>query len=169
MTAASLIIPRREEIWRYLLERGRWFERGLRQRGVHASQTQTSAIIIITPTRIRFPIRRLWVSASEELFARCIELHTYSVGGSLCRPGHRDSGSRISMSILLSEPAHCAGGVFVTWDAARQPIEHHLRRGDAVLFHSDRVHNVSPVSLSIRTHRQETYFAPPFSRRPVSP
>jgi hypothetical protein len=61
------------------------------------------------------------------------------------------------MSILLSEPTECAGGVFVTWDDDRRPIEHRLQRGDAVLFHSDRVHNVSPVCLDSSSNRNQTY------------
>ena len=33
----------------------------------------------------------------------------------------------------------------------QRPVEHRLDRGDAVVFHSERVHNVSPV---VRGERQ---------------
>lgn len=80
---------------------------------------------------------------SERLAVRCVELHSYGVGGSLSSPGHTDKGSCISMSILLDE---CdAGGAFVTWDNEQRPVELIARRGDAILFHSNRIHNIAPV------------------------
>eukprot|EP00957_Ditylum_brightwellii_P067900 5154979-Ditylum_brightwellii.AAC.1 len=35
---------------------------------------------------------------------RCIELHHYSTGGGLLTPGHRDTGSALTISVLLSDP-----------------------------------------------------------------
>ena len=84
----------------------------------------------------------------DELSLRCVELHEYSVGGSLSRRGHRDHGSSVSMSILLTESR--LGGEFVTWDEMREPVLHTLRPGDAVVFPSEHVHNVAPVLEGLR-------------------
>ena len=103
---------------------------------------------------------------SASLNVRCIELHKYSVGGCLCLPDHRDSGSSISMSVLLSSPSECHGGRFITWDQQRTPHEHLLQRGDAVLFHSERIHNVSPVLEGERSSLViELWFGPTQTRR----
>jgi predicted 2-oxoglutarate/Fe(II)-dependent dioxygenase YbiX len=89
-------------------------------------------------------------AAPVPLALRCAELHSYGVGGSLSRPGHRDAGSCVSLSVLLSEPGvEHTGGAFVMWeggDGQQQPVEHtEVRRGDGVVFASHRVHNVAPV------------------------
>jgi len=86
------------------------------------------------------------------LKVRCVELHTYTLGGSLLNPGHRDSGSTLTISILLSEPSDFEGGEFVTWrGGGRFPVVHDtLCRGDAVLFHSEKLHNVNIVEAGIR-------------------
>ena len=47
------------------------------------------------------------------LSLRCIELHTYQAGGGLLDIDHRDTGSAVSMSILLSEAVDMEGGRFV--------------------------------------------------------
>jgi len=86
------------------------------------------------------------------LNVRCVELHTYTLGGSLLNPGHRDTGSVLTMSILLSEPSDFEGGEFVTWrDGGRFPVVHDtLCRGDAVLFHSEKLHNVNIIEAGRR-------------------
>ena len=73
---------------------------------------------------------------------------------------HRDYGSSLSMSVLLCDPSEFAGGKFVTYDvpdAERRPMReddavfvHELRRGDGVLFRSEDLHNVTPVSAGTR-------------------
>ena len=82
------------------------------------------------------------------LRVRCIELHTYAVGGGLMERGHRDKGSAISLSALLTAPG--GGGAFTTWDADGGAVEHALRPGDAVVFASERTHNVSRVTSGTR-------------------
>ena len=82
------------------------------------------------------------------LRVRCIELHTYAVGGGLMERGHRDKGSAISLSALLTAPG--GGGAFTTWDADGGAVEHALRPGDAVVFASERTHNVSLVTSGTR-------------------
>lgn len=89
--------------------------------------------------------------ASEELRVRCIEHHTYTVGGELCDANHTDLGSRLTLSILLSEPGPAThGGRFTTTDAAGNVTMHELDRGDAVLLCSETVHNVTRVERGER-------------------
>ena len=94
-----------------------------------------------------------WLSAGDvragehaaRLTLRCVEVHSYSVGGALATCGHFDAGSCVTLSVLLSESTACAGGAFVTWSGTGAPVEHPVERGDALLFASNRVHNVAPV------------------------
>ena len=88
----------------------------------------------------------------EPLRVRCIELHTYTAGGGLLNPGHRDCGSILTMSVLLSDPARAVGGEFLTWrEHGTVPVVHApLRTGDAVLFHSEKLHNVSTLRCGLR-------------------
>jgi len=90
-----------------------------------------------------------WGVGTSALSVRCIELHTYAPGGGLVAPGHRDHGSVLSMSVLLTDPADVDGGDFITY-AEGSPIVHKLRRGDAILFLSEKIHNVSTVVRGIR-------------------
>ena len=91
---------------------------------------------------------------------RCVELHTYVAGDGLMESDHRDSGSVLSLSCLLSEPGEHAGeeatygidfvgGEFVT-HAEGQTLEHPMQRGDAVLFSSEMRHNVRPIIQGTR-------------------
>ena len=84
-----------------------------------------------------------------QLNVRCIELHHYAVGGGLVTAGHRDNGSKLTMSVMLSRPHELDGGEFVTY-AKGLPIQHQLARGDALLFESERLHNVCPVTRGMR-------------------
>uniref|UniRef100_A0A7S3WA22 Fe2OG dioxygenase domain-containing protein n=1 Tax=Emiliania huxleyi TaxID=2903 RepID=A0A7S3WA22_EMIHU len=92
-----------------------------------------------------------WGDPALALQVRCIELHTYAVGGGLLEPGHRDNGSKLSMSVLLSDAATTGleGGQIVTWSGG-EPVVHELRRGDALLFHSGKAHNVATVTSGMR-------------------
>ena len=88
----------------------------------------------------------------EGLAVRCMELHTYHVGGQLMDPDHKDSGSALSMSVCLSDPAQLEGGKFLTWKGPdpNVPVVHECNRGDAVLFRSEDLHNVSCVQKGVR-------------------
>lgn len=86
----------------------------------------------------------------DELTLRCIEFHTYQAGGALLDVDHRDTGSVVSMSVLLSDAAQMEGGRFVTWDADGAPVQHEVAQGDAIVFSSERVHNVSTLKSGIR-------------------
>lgn len=85
----------------------------------------------------------------DALTVRCIELHTYTSGGALLDVTHRDTGSVLSLSVLLSDPAAKTGGHFVTWQRG-QPVVHQLTQGSAIVFHSERRHNVSPMVHGMR-------------------
>lgn len=87
--------------------------------------------------------------AADALALRCVEFHTYQAGGGLLDVDHRDTGSAVSMSILLSDAAQMDGGRFVTWGASG-PTAHALARGDAVLFDSEKRHNVTTVRRGVR-------------------
>ena len=92
---------------------------------------------------------------ARDLNVRCCELHRYVVGGGLLDRNHRDSGSMLTMSVTLSDPAAVEGGHFVTWPGAHgqdewtdddTPTLHPIGRGDAILFRSEDLHNVLPVT-----------------------
>ena len=51
-----------------------------------------------------------WGDPDEPMHIRCIELHTYTQGGRLAEPGHKDMGSRLTMVVLLSSPDEFDGG-----------------------------------------------------------
>jgi hypothetical protein len=89
-------------------------------------------------------------SIADELSVRCVELHHYSVGAGLMDAGHVDSGSSLTMSVMLTEPTSLQGGEFVTWDGNGAPVLHRLGQGDAILFRSEDVHNVRPVLAGTR-------------------
>ena len=81
---------------------------------------------------------------------RSAELHTYRPGGSVADPQHRDCGSLVTLSVLLSPPADYSGAQFMYWraDAARgteEVLRPALGRGDGVLFASEKRHNVTPL------------------------
>lgn len=92
-----------------------------------------------------------WGDPSSPLRVRCVELHQYSRGGGLLEAAHRDNGSVLTLSVLLSAPGReHAGGEFVTY-AEGAPVLHAAQgRGDALLFHSERLHNVCTVTRGVR-------------------
>ena len=103
--------------------------------------------LTLSPSHPSHPLTLLTFSPSHPLTLS----HSYAVGGGLFEPGHRDCGSVLSMSVLLSDPVADGvnGGEFVTW-ADGEPVVHAMRGGDAVLFHSGKAHNVARVTSSVR-------------------
>ena len=87
---------------------------------------------------------------SAGLALRCAELHTYTVGAGLTDRNHRDSGSALSMSVMLSDPSSFDGGAFTTWTPEGSPVHHLVDTGAAVLFRSEDYHGVTPVTRGIR-------------------
>ena len=90
-----------------------------------------------------------WVNPRTKLNVRCVELHTYAVGGGLIDPGHKDNGSKLTMVVQVSDASEFEGGKFVTWSEG-ECVVHDLGSGDAVLFHSEKCHNISPVLRGTR-------------------
>ena len=88
-------------------------------------------------------------SLADELSVRCVELHHYSVGARLMDPDHKDSGSSLTMSVALTDPATLSGGEFITWEGEKALL-HKLNMGDAILFRSESIHNVAPVKAGVR-------------------
>ena len=68
-------------------------------------------------------------SVAMLLNVRCVELHTYTVGGGLMTLGHRDHGSHLSMSMLISHAESMEGGQMMTWEEGR-PILHAMSQLD---------------------------------------
>ena len=62
---------------------------------------------------------------------------------------HRDMGSIVTMSVLLTEPHDMVGGEMVTWTKGIL-VKHHLGCGDAIVFHSEARHNVARVVHGVR-------------------
>jgi hypothetical protein len=90
------------------------------------------------------------VDESASLNVRCVELHTYAAGGGLLTPRHRDEGSSVTVSVMLSRPGDLEGGQFVTYGADGAVTMHQMARGDAIVFRSEELHNVCTVTRGIR-------------------
>ena len=80
------------------------------------------------------------------VFLRSAEYHDYSTGGGVTEENHRDQGSVLTVSVHLEVSDDGGGGVFATWDDDGTRTEFRdLRRGDAVIFCSEKRHGVSPL------------------------
>jgi hypothetical protein len=80
------------------------------------------------------------------VFLRSAEYHDYSSGGGVTEENHRDQGSVLTVSVHLEVSDDGGGGVFATWDGDGTRTEFRdLRRGDAVIFCSEKRHGVSPL------------------------
>ena len=80
------------------------------------------------------------------VFLRSAEYHDYSRGGGVTEENHRDQGSVLTVSVHLEVSDDGGGGVFATWDGDGTRTEFRdLRRGDAVIFCSEKRHGVSPL------------------------
>ena len=76
-------------------------------------------------------------------------------------PGHRDQGSLITLSVLLSDPSEYQGGVLTTAGGRR----HELARGDGLCFVSEQRHNVSTIETGVRrSFVLEIWGGPPNTR-----
>jgi hypothetical protein len=66
---------------------------------------------------------------------RVAEYHEYTVGGAVSDPRHCDSGSLLTMSVLLSDPADYTGGTFTTLELDGSVTEFSdVQRGDGLLL-----------------------------------
>ena len=77
---------------------------------------------------------------------RVCEYHDYSIGGAVALPKHCDSGSLVTMSVLLNGPDEFTGGAFTTLEADGSTTTHrNFQRGDGLVFVSEKWHSVQPV------------------------
>ena len=65
-------------------------------------------------------------------------------------PLHRDNGSALTLSCLLSDPDTTDGGDFITYSDGIPVAHTPMGRGDAILFCSEKLHNVSTVTRGVR-------------------
>ena len=109
---------------------------------------------------------------------RSAELHIYGVGGAVSDPQHRDMGSLLTLSALLTPPDAFEGAAFTcrctapphepqqetrqgpeggggsheggAWRREGDVLTPRLGAGDAVLFASEKQHNVTPLTSGAR-------------------
>ena len=110
---------------------------------------RSSFIETACPELIRRVLARMRALWPTKLSVRCIEYHSYWPGGCLLDPDHIDAGSTLTLSALLSDPSTLDGGQFLTFSAGA-PVAHELECGDAIVFYSERIHNVSAVMSGVR-------------------
>lgn len=80
---------------------------------------------------------------------RSFEHHSYEPGGSVSDPEHRDAGSILTISVLLGRSDGCEGGHFrASVNDEWCPFE--VSPGDAVVFPSEKRHNVTPITAGTR-------------------
>ena len=89
-------------------------------------------------------------AATLPLRLRCLELHSYAAGGALLAPLHRDSGSKLTLSLLLSDSGSFDGGIFVAWREGKPVLHSDLRAGDGVVIDSESLHNVTMITRGVR-------------------
>jgi len=81
----------------------------------------------------------------EDLRVRCIELHAYARGGGGLDPKHYDSGSVVTVDLMLDDDFE--GGLFQTHCADTGTMtSHQFERGDALVFPSGKYHSVQEVT-----------------------
>lgn len=89
-----------------------------------------------------------------EVGLRCIEYHEVRPGGSLPDVKHYDTGSMLTVDIMLSQAGEFAGGEFSTLESddrlVRQQSFDAAATGDALLFVSHKYHCVQPVISGLR-------------------
>mmetsp|Transcript_18052 Transcript_18052/g.58945 ORF Transcript_18052/g.58945 Transcript_18052/m.58945 type:complete len:205 (+) Transcript_18052:55-669(+) len=99
---------------------------------------------------------RLNLARGRSVNVRCVEFHRYSGSGAgLGDREHRDDGSLLTLVALLrpaSVEEGCGGGELVT-GAAQAPVPL-AGAGDAVVFASHALHNVTPLTGGARAERR---------------
>lgn len=80
--------------------------------------------------------------------ARCVELHACGEGSSLNDPTHFDSGSIVTLDVMLHEAD--GGGQFETLEESGEMLRHPFERGDAIVFPSYKYHSVAQITEGLR-------------------
>jgi hypothetical protein len=76
---------------------------------------------------------------------RTVEYHEYFARGELSHLKHTDAGSLITCDIMLCDEGEFEGGDFQTLEADGSLLRHALRKGDMLVFDSDKYHGVRAV------------------------
>lgn len=84
------------------------------------------------------------LTKNRETNVRSFEFHAYTDGGSVLDPEHRDDGSLLTLSVLLSPLEDFQGGAFITYEGDKK-MQHPLKQGDGILFVSEKRHGVEVV------------------------
>jgi len=99
-----------------------------------------------------------WNLLGEPYQVRCVEFHEYESNGQGDKGlgtgapdlTHYDSGSLITLDLMLSATADFEGGSFATPEADGALQQHIFERGDALVFVSHKYHHVAPVVCGTR-------------------
>ena len=83
------------------------------------------------------------ILGGRSITPRSIEYHAYGAGGAVDAETHRDTGSALTMSVLLEKPTE-GGDLVCAMENGRVATFETLRRGDAVVFPSEKRHGVTP-------------------------
>ena len=83
------------------------------------------------------------ILVGRSITPRSIEYHAYGAGGAVDAETHRDTGSALTMSVLLEKPTE-GGDLVCVMENGRLATFETLRRGDAVVFPSEKRHGVTP-------------------------
>ena len=83
------------------------------------------------------------ILGGRSITPRSIEYHAYGAGGAVDAETHRDTGSALTMSVLLEKPTE-GGDLVCVMENGRLATFETLRRGDAVVFPSEKRHGVTP-------------------------
>jgi len=95
----------------------------------------------------------------RSIHVRTAEIHEVGPGGSLLQREHYDSGSCITIDVMLSEPGVDFTGGLVEFPHVRQdrfpgeslpPAHLPFKKGDAIVFPSHKYHCVHPVVHGLR-------------------
>jgi len=88
----------------------------------------------------------------DNLTFRTIEYHEYTAGGNLSSVGHYDSGSLLTIDVMLADSSKdFEGGQLSLPEADGNVTTPQMNQGDAVVFLSHKYHNVTPVTKGKRT------------------
>ncbi|CAE8639739.1 unnamed protein product [Polarella glacialis] len=90
----------------------------------------------------------------EGVNPRCIEFHEYGKHARNVCGSHTDTGSLITVDIMLSPTSEFEGGGFLTVateDGSKERLQRHaFEQGDALVFVSHKRHMVEPVTSGAR-------------------
>jgi hypothetical protein len=86
------------------------------------------------------------IVGAKEVNVRTCEYHEYfGPSQGLGYSKHTDAGSLLTCDMMLSESDSFEGGEFQTLEPDGTMMPHVFKRGDMVVFDSDKFHSVSPI------------------------